>query len=176
MAVTPQSARFDTPEYYNIEIGTASAAGLTAISVGDWLIYSGSRITPTNAAHTGFWKASAAGVALEANPVYDPAGRVISNSALRFLRQGVIRGSAAFSGEPALGVGAYPASTGSAAFAVTGQTGVGATWQTGVKLSVSGGTGAGGSGVATVIGWRNAGNGGTGQLDLLVHAPRPDYY
>src|SRR6185369_112325 len=108
--------------------------------------------------------------------VYDPAGRTIQNSGLRFVRMGVLRVSANFSGQPALGVGVYPDATGSGVAAPTGQTGRAATWQTSVKLSNSGATGAGGSGVAQVVGWRGAGNGGTGQMDVLLLPPRPDYY
>jgi len=174
MAITGISAVLDVPAIHDVAIGTASATG--TINVGDWLAYSGQYVVPTNAGQTAYWKASGAGVAIESNPVYDPAGRSVQNSGLRFVRMGVLRVSANFSGQPALGVGVYPDATGSGVAAPTGQTGRAATWQTSVKLSNSGATGAGGSGVAQVVGWRGAGNGGTGQLDVLLLPPRPDYY
>lgn len=178
MAVTAQTARFNVPFEFDNQIFTGVPLSGANINVGDWLAWSGTSLFPTYAGHTNtaYWKASGAGVAMEANPVYDPAGRVVQNTALRFATNVRLRGSAAFSGIPANGVGAYPVSTGSAAFAPTGATGLGATWQTSIKLSVSGGTGAGGSGVAHVIGWYPNANAGTGQLDLFIPAPRPDYY
>jgi hypothetical protein len=166
-----------TPALYDIEIGTGSASG--NVSVGDYLAYSGQTIFATNAGHTAYWKQSGAGVALESNSAYDNFGRAVANTALRFVRQGVIRVSGAASGVIALGQGAYPVSTGSAVAGVTGQTGVGATWQTGAKLplSLTGNTGAGGSGIATVIGvnMTNA-VAGTGQWDVLLLPIRPDFY
>lgn len=164
-----------TPAEYDISIGTGSASGI--INVGDWLVYSGQAVIPAYVGAPASWKASAAGVALEANSAYDWAGRAVAATALRFVRQGIIRVSGAASGAITLGQGAYPASTGSAVNGTTGITGVGATWQTGVKLPVSGGTGAGGSGVAMVIGLDfTKANAGTAQWDLLLLPPRPDYY
>lgn len=101
---------------------------------------------------------------------------MVQNTALRFLREGVFRATAAFSGVPGYGLGAYPAGTGSGVAAPTGNSGIGATWQTGVKLPASGSTGAGGSGVALVVGHRINGNGGTAELDLLLLPGRPDFY
>lgn len=178
MGQTANQALFDQPERYNIQIGTGVPLSGANVNRGDWLAYSGTSLFPTYAGHTNtaYWKASGAGYAIDSNPTYDPAGRVVQNTALRFVREGVIRATAAFSGVPALGQGAYPVGTGSAVAAPTGQTGVGAIWQTGVKQTVSGGTGAGGSGIATVVGHRLNGNGGTAELDLLLLPPRPDYY
>lgn len=178
MAVTAQTANYNLPFEYDNQVFTGVPLSGANINVGDWLAWSGTSLFPTYAGHsnTAYWKASGAGVAAEANPTYDPAGRVVQNTALRFVTNVRIRASAAFSGIPANGVGAYPVGTGSAAFAPTGATGLGATWQTGVKLPISGGTGAGGSGVALVMGWYNKANAGTGQLDLFIPAPRPDYY
>lgn len=174
MAVTGVSAIIDVPETYNIQIGQASASG--TINFGDWLVYSGNAVLATNAGGVAYWKASAAGVALESNPTFDMMGRSVSNTALRYARGVVLRVTAAFSGRPALGVGVYPVSTGSGVNSPTGLTGVGATWQTGVKLLMSGATGAGGSGVGYVVAWYNRGNGGTGEMDIVVPVPRPDYY
>ena len=175
MSMSGTQAVFDTPSYYDISIGTGSASGV--IHVGDWLVYSGQGVVPTYAGGLAYWKASAAGVALESNPQYDWAGRSMSATAIRFVREGVIRASAAFSGVVPLGVGAYPVATGSGVSSPTGLTGLGATWQTGVKLPVSGGTGAGGSGVGIVIGNdQTRAVAGTGQIDILLLAPRPDFY
>lgn len=178
MANSAMQATYDAPAQFNIQIEVGVPINGATVNVGDWLAYSGTSIFPTYAGHasTAYWKASGAGYAIESNPIYDAAGRAVQNTALRFVREGVIRATAAFSGVPSYGLGAYPVATGSAVAAPTGQTGVGATWQTGVKLPVSGGTGAGGSGIATVVGHRINGNGGTAELDLLLLPPRPDYY
>ena len=168
-------AVFNTPVNYEISIATGTPSGV--VNVGDWLCYSGQYVCPTYAGGLGYWKASAAGVAIEANSAYDAAGRLVANTALRFVRQGIIRVTAAASGVQLLGQGAYPVSTGSGVAAPTGNTGVGATWQTGVKVSLSGSTAVGGSGVATVVGVdMTRSNAGTGELDILLIAPRPDYY
>ena len=160
MATTGRVAAFDVPAQYDGLIRTASASG--TINVNDYLAYSGNAVFATNAGHTAYWKASAAGIALESNPQYDAHGRIVT---------------AAFSGIPALGIGAYPVSTGSGVAGTTGLTGVGATWQTGVKLTTSGATGAGGSGVGIVIGWDQTNAvAGTGQLDILLPPVRADYF
>ncbi len=176
MTVNPASAVAGTPLTFDTSFVKATPSGVQAINVGDWVAWSANNIIPTNAGDKAFWKASGLGIALESNPVYDPAGRAISNTALLVGIAGSYRVSAAFSGQPAYGVGVYPVATGSGVNAPTGQTGVGATWQTGAKLSVSGGTGAGGSGVATVINWYNIGAAGTGQMDILLTPQRPDFY
>jgi hypothetical protein len=164
-----------TPASFDIEIGTGSASG--NISVGDYLVYSGQTIFASNAIHTAYWKQSGAGVALESNSAYDNFGRLVANTALRFVRQGIIRVSGSASGIIALGQGCYPVATGSAVNGVTGITGVGATWNTGVKLAASGATGVGGSGIATVVGVdMTKANAGTGQWDILLMPARPDFY
>ena len=177
MSQSGVQAAFSTPVTYNIEIGTGTPSGV--INVGDWLCYSGQYIAPTYAGGLAYWKASGAGVALESNSAYDWAGRLVANTALRFVRQGVIRVSGAASGLIGLGNGAYPVSTGSGVAAPTGATGVGATWQTGAKLplALTGNTGAGGSGVAPVVGVdMTKAVAGTGQWDVLLTPSRPDYY
>lgn len=175
MAQSAVGPIYGTPANFEISIATGTPSGV--INVGDWLVYSGQYVAPTYAGGLAYWKASGAGVALEANSAYDAAGRLVANTALRFVREGVIRVSGACSGVVNLGLGAYPASTGSAVGGVTGLTGVGATWQTGVKQLVSGGTGAGGSGVAMVVGVdMTKANAGTGQWDVLLVPARPDYY
>ena len=175
MSQSAVQAAFDTPLYYDIGIGTGVPSGV--VNVGDWLAYSGTSIVATNAGHTAYWKASGVGVALESNPVYDQHGRTAANTGMRFVRQGLLRVSAAFSGQVTLGLGVYPAATGSGLAAPTGGTGVGATWQTGVRLAISGGTGAGGSGVAMVVGTDlTRAVAGTGQMDVLLLPPRPDFY
>lgn len=179
MAVpTAASAILGVPAAWDYQFATGSASG--TINPGDWLAYSGQGVVATNAGHTAYWRASGAGVAMQANPLIDMAGRSISNTALLFARAGVFRFTAAFSGAIPLGNGAYPVSTGSAVGAPTGLTGVGATWQTGVKLAISGvgsaGSGVGGSGVGYVVGYSNSANAGTGELDILIMPTRPDYF
>lgn len=175
MSQSGVKAAFNTPVNTEITIATGTPSGL--INVGDYLCYSGQYIAPAMAGGLAYWKASGAGVAIEANSAYDNAGRLVANTALRFVRQGIIRVSGAASGVVNLGLGAYPVSTGSGVAAPTGNTGVGATWQTGVKVSLSGSTAVGGSGVATVVGVdMTRAAGGTGEWDILLIAPRPDYY
>lgn len=174
MTVNPQSAVAGLPVTLEHRFFTVTPSG--TVNEGDWLAWSGLSAVATNAGHTAYWKASGIGIALEPNPIYDAAGRTAQNTALLVGVQGVYRVSAGYSGNAARGVGVYPITTGSGVNAPTGLTGVGATWQTGVKLSFSGATGAGGSGVAVLIGWQNNGLAGTGQLDILLSPPRPDYY
>lgn len=177
--VTAPQATFDTPESYNIQIGTGVPLSGANVNRGDWLAYSGTSVFPSYAGQgsTAYWKASGAGIALDSNPTYDQAGRVVQNTALRFLREGVFRASAAFSGVPLYGQGVYPVATGSGVAAPTGATGLGATWQTSVRLPISGSMSAGGgSGVGLVVGHRIPAGGFTAQLDILLLAPRPEFY
>lgn len=164
------------PHKSDISMFTASATG--NISIGDWLFHSGQFVLAGNSglASTAYTKTSGAGVALESNPVLDPAGRSIQNSGLKILVEGVVLVSAGFSGQPGNGVAAFPISTGSAAYGPTGLTGLGATWQTAQVTfgSAMAGTAVGQAfGVATVIGSQNFVNGGTGELLLRLVALDP---
>ena len=174
MSTTGISAVNSTP--YQADIGFAQNSGTGTINIGDHLAYSGQFILSTNQGHTAYWKSSAAGVALDANPVTDPAGLSVQNSALLYLVEGVIYASASFSGQPTLGIGAYPDATGSGVNATTGLTGLGATWNTGVVLfgsALSGTANAQANPIATVIGSRNFSNAGTGELQLRIVALDP---
>lgn len=171
MAVTAQSALSNIPYFDNINYAQASATG--NINPGDWLAYSGQYVVPTNSGHTAYWKASGAGVAMDSNPTYDQAGRSVQQSAFVFMAEGAFWVTAAFSGEPGLGVGAYPITTGSGVYAVTGLTGVGSTWQTAQTRfgsALSGTANAQQPAVATVIGSRNFSNAGTGELLVRLMA------
>lgn len=164
------------PQKADISMVTASGTG--TINVGDWLFYSGQFVLAGNSglASTAYTKTSGAGVALESNPVFDPYGRSLQNSGLKVLVEGHILVSAGFSGQPALGVGAFPITTGSGAYGATGLTGLGATWQTAQVLngSAMSGTANGQAfAVATVIGSQNFVNAGTGELMLRVVALDP---
>lgn len=174
-APTPLSAVADTPYQADISIAIASATG--NISIGDWLAYSGQFVVATNSGHTAYWKTSGAGIALESNPVYDPAGRSIQNSALKHMWQGVAVVSASFSGQPTLGLGAYPDATGSGVYAPTGLTGLGATWNTAQVRSNSALSGTANPqqpAVATVIGSYDFSDGGTGKLIVRLGGLAPD--
>lgn len=176
MSVTALSGVPGMPFRENTTILTASATG--TVNVGDWLCYSGQFVIAQfsgAAPGTAYWKASGAGVALESNPMIDWRGRSVLNSGMKYLREGMLRVSAAFSGEPTLGLGAYPVSTGSAVGGVTGLTGVGATWQTGAPVLASGATAGRAAPVATVVGSLNFSNAGTGQLDIVLMPLQPDY-
>lgn len=169
MSVTAYDAVIATPMQYDISIDAASASG--TINVGDYLIYSGNAVIPTA---LGAPTPSAAGIALEANPLYDQHGRSVSNTALRYMRQGVIRVSASFSGQIPLGTPCYPDATGSGVAGVTGLTGVGATWTTAAPVANS--ANALGTAVGRVIAWYNNGAAGTGQMDVLIGPGVNQYY
>lgn len=178
MSVTAIPARADVPVQTNINITVASATG--TVSEGDWVCYSGQFARSQfsgGAPGTAYWKTSGAGIALESNPVYDPAGRSILNSAMKILVEGHVWVSAAFSGQPANGIGAYPVTTGSGVGAATGLTGVAATWQTAQVINGSAYSGTANAqhpAVATVIASRNFSNGGTGELLIRLAALAPD--
>ncbi len=163
------------PYKSDITITVASATG--TINVGDWVAYSGQYVWATNSGHTGYWKTSGAGVALESNPMIDQAGRSVQNSAIKIQVEGVLFVSASFSGVAPLGLGAFPDATGSAVGGSTGLTGVGATWNTAQVINgsaYSGTANAQRAPVATVIGGRNYSNAGTGELMVRLMPLAPD--
>lgn len=169
MSVTATRAVAATPIQYDIQIDHGSAIG--TINVGDLLIYSGQGVQATA---LGAPTPSAAGIALEASPVYDSYGRSVSNTALRFVRQGVVRVSASFSGAIPLGTPCFSDATGSAVGGVTGLTGVGATWTTAAPVANS--ANALGTAVGRVVAWYNYGPAGTGQMDVLIGPGVNQYY
>lgn len=177
MSVTAISGVPGVP--YRSDTTILTAAGTGTINVGDWLAYSGQFLISTcsaaNPAGTAYWKASGAGIALESNPMIDIAGRSVLNSGMKYLTEGMLRVTAAFSGVPGLGLGVYPVSTGSAVGGVTGLTGVGATWQTAQPVLASGATAGRAAPVATIVGASNFSNAGTGELDILIRPLQPDY-
>lgn len=176
MSVTALSGVPGVPYRTDTTILTASATG--TINVGDWLCYSGQFVISQfsgAAPGTAYWKASGAGIALESNPMIDWRGRSVLNSGMKYMTEGMLRVTAAFSGQPTLGVGAYPVSTGSGVGAATGLTGVGATWQTAAPVLASGATAGRAAPVATVVGSLNFSNAGTGELDIVLRGLQPDY-
>lgn len=172
MAVLPNTALYADPFQTDVQLATGSPSG--NIGVGDYLIYSGQKVIPTAMGTLAHVKASGAGIAVDANPVSDWYGASKTNTGLRFVRGGIFRVSAAFSGQIPLGTPVYPASTGSGVYAATGQTGVAATWQSAPPVANS--ANALSSGIARVVGWHDVGNGGTGEMDILLTPSRPDYY
>lgn len=175
MSTTAQNAVNSIPYQEDTKYVQHSAAG--NVNPGDWLAYSGQYVFATNSGHTAYWKTSGAGIAMDANPTYDQAGRSVINSALLAGNDVTFWATAAFSGQPTLGLGAYPVSTGSGVGAVTGQTGLGATWQTAQvrnNSALSGTANGQQAPVATIIGSRNFSNAGTGELLLRVTQPAPD--
>jgi len=174
-APTPITAVSNIP--YQADIRYAQASGTGTINPGDWLAYTGQFVVATNSGETAYWKTSGAGVAIDSNPTFDQFGNSVQNSAMRILVEGVHHASASFSGEPTLGLGAYPDATGSGVGNPTGNTGVGATWNTAqvrTNSALSGTANPQQAPVATVIGSRNFGNGGTGELILRLVALNPD--
>ena len=175
MAQSGITAQWGLPLKWDITMVTAQFTG--TINPGDWLAYSGQFVVATNSGHTAYWKTSGAGVALESNPIYDNAGRSILNSAGKILVEGILLGSASFSGVPPLGLGAFPDATGSGVFAPTGLTGLGATWNTAQVINGSAYSGTANgqrAPVATVIGSQNFTNAGTGELILRLSPLAPD--
>lgn len=178
MAVTAPPVTRGIPIYDAVPYTEGNASG-TALEVnpGDYVAWSGQYII---AVHDGvaYWKASGIGVALERNPAIDRAGRYVVNSAVLIHRGGAtFRVSAAFSGQPNLGVLAYPDMTGSGVNGPSGLTGLGAVWNTATPVSVSGGTAAAPvKAVGQVVGWENTGPAGTGQLDVYIWDRNADYY
>lgn len=176
MSVTAMSAVAALPYKTDISIITAQATG--TINAGDWVFYSGHRVLAGYAgmSNTAYDLASGAGVALESNPVYDQAGRTAINTGLKILVQGILRVSGAQSGSAALGLLAYPVSTGSGVAAPTGATGVGATWTAIAPVAISSNpTGQIGKARAKIVGVNMAG-GQTAQLDILLAPNVFSYY
>lgn len=176
MTVSAQGAFSGVPIADDMYITIHASGTALEINPGDYVSFSAQY---GHATHDGvaWFKASGLGIALDRNPAYDWAGRQVVNSALLVQTHGVFHVSANFSGNPLLGVLAYPDMTGSGVNAPSGNTGIGAVWNTGAPVSVSGGTAAAPvKGVAQVVAWNAQGNGGTGEMDIRVW-PRPaDYY
>lgn len=175
MAQSPASAVFNLPVSFDVSIATAHGSG--TINAGDWLAYSGDRVFATNSGHTGYWKTSGAGVALESNSAYDRFGNLVANSGMKILvGPALLFVSAAESGVPPLGIGVYPNATGSGVAAPTGATGVAATWATAQvrnNSALSGTANAQQAPVATVVGYRMNGN-QTGQYMIRLMPLAPD--
>lgn len=168
------TARNAIPAYESDQLITCPTTS-KVIWAGDFLVFSGNFVVPTAlaAGNIDNVKASAAGIAREANIQYNSHGGQITASALKIMRGGMAWVSANFSGRPKLGVHAYPATTGSAVGAPTGLTGVAAKWGTAVPVAAGLGTA---SGVAVVVDWRSDGNGGTGEMLIALDLPRAGYY
>lgn len=176
MTVTARGAASATPTVPDNTFVTVHPSGTgLEINPGDYVAWSGQYAV---AVHDGvpYWKASGIGVALDRNPAYDWAGRPVVNSALLVARRGTFWVSASFSGQPALGVLAYPDMTGSGVNAPSGATGIAPAWGTAQPRSVSAGTGgAPVNGVAQVVGWQ-PGAGGTGQMEIALWDRHADYF
>lgn len=176
MAVTAPGANSGIPVSDDMYVLVNASGTALEVNPGDYVSFSG---LYAHATHDGvaWFKASGVGVALTRNPAYDWAGRQVVNSAVLVATRGIFRVSANFSGQPSLGVLAFPDMTGSAVNGPSGVTGLGAVWNTGAPASVSGGTAvAPVKGVAQVIGWYDSGPAGTGQLDIRVWPRNADYY
>ncbi len=180
----PPVATYDMPRTDDIIYITANASGAN-VNPGDYMIWSGHRAIPTamaaNLSNAAAVKASAIGVAVDANPLYDSQGNTKHNTALLIMRQGRFLASSYYnmsaSADVILGQAVFPATTGSAVNAPTGLTGVGAQWGTADKRLVSGGTAGVAGGVGHIIGIRSWGTGsGKTQLEVMLDPVRPDYY
>ncbi len=129
MAVTALNAFSAVPVSDGQFIAVNASGTALNVNPGDYVTWSGNYVI---AANTGvsYWKASGVGIALDKNPAYDNAGRMVVNSALMVARWGQFRVSANFSGYPAYGTVVNPTTTGSGVNGISGNTGVGATWNT----------------------------------------------
>ncbi len=172
---TVAEVNYSNPAAVDSQYEVGAASGTLEINPGDYVSYSGQHLI---ASHDGiaYFKASGAGIAVDRSPSYDKRGVAVTNSALIYARWGKFVVSANFSGQPNLGVLAYPDMTGSGVNAPSGNTGLGALWQTAAPVRISANpTGAPSFGVAQVVGWKAAGNGGTGQLTIRLWENKPDY-
>lgn len=165
------TAVLGNPALWDDEIGYASAS-VTATK-GDWLIFSGQVVTPalTGTIAANAHKASAAGIALANHPTYDELGRVLPQTAMPYLRHGVIRVSAGNSGTALtipLGSRAYPGGTASGIVGQTGLTGIGPIWATAAPVLASG-TAAPSVGVGIVVAHPVGGDSGAGQIDVAFN-------
>lgn len=173
---TVPEVNYSIPAAVDSQYEVGAASGVLEINPGDYVSYSGQYLI---ASHDGvaYFKASGAGIAVDRSPTYNERGAQVTNSALIYARWGKFVVSANFSGQPNLGVLAFPDMTGSGVNAPSGATGLGAVWNTALPSLVSGNpTGAPNKGVAQVVGWLPAGNGGTGQLVIRLWENRPDIY
>jgi len=129
MVVTAKDINSGTPVQDGIYLAVNASGTALEVNPGDFVTWSGQYGI---AAHDGVagWKASGIGIALDRNPKYDEYGNKIVNTALIVCRYGLFRVSANFSGQPLMGVLAYPDMTGSGVNSPTGQTGLGAVWNT----------------------------------------------
>lgn len=157
-------------------IGHASGTALE-INPGDYVAWSGQYVIAVHDAVASF-KASGIGIAVDRNPAYAWGGQQVVNSALLIARRGTFFVSASFSGQPLMGVLAFPDMTGSAVNAPSGASGLGAVWGTAVPVNVSGATAAAPSkAVAQVVGWDGTNAvAGTGQLKIVLWDRNADYY
>lgn len=177
MTVTATNAASGLPAYDDQYVSGHASGTALIINPGDWVGFSGNYIVSMEDAQA-YFKVSGFGIALTRNPAYDWAGRQVVNSAVIVATRGLFRVSASFSGQPLLGIGVYPATTGSAVHAPTGLTGVAATWNTGVPRQISANpTGAPALGVAQLVASYPAlGPAGTGQMDILLRSTYFDYF
>jgi len=176
MAVTAPNAISAIPVSDDCYITGHGGTTALIINPGDYCAFSGSAVIACSTA-LSYWKASGAGIALDRNPAVDHLGNQVVNSGVIIATRGIFRVSAAASGQILLGSLAGPDTTGSGVNAATGLTGLGALWETGLPVTVSGGTGAAPVPcVAQVVGWYNSGPAGTGQMDILLWPRNADYY
>jgi len=167
------------PFLYDDAVVPVSASGVRLMTPGDWVAASaqwGINV-PDGALAANAGKASALGMAIQANPAYDPLARAINNTAFAVITRFVARVTASASGSARtipIGSHCYPASTGSGVVgSVTGATGVGAQWLTappvGISAAIGALTGTVASGVGQVIAHPVGGDSGVGQIDVRVN-------
>lgn len=178
MSVTGVNAKPGIPFWSDDRVIPVSASGFSTANAGDWMLYSAQWAIAATPATIGSpaYRVSAAGIALENNPTFDPLGRAINNSGLTVLRAGYFRVTASASATARtipMGAYAYPSTTGSGIIGQTGATGVGVLWVTAPPVGISAAIGALtatiASGVAVVVNHPVGGDAGLGQIDIVVN-------
>lgn len=143
------------------------------ITKGDWVQWSGGFVVNWGTQATPAFRFSGIGIALDNNPIYDPLGRAVQNTALPILTHGVLRVSASaasLSGLPALGSPMTFLATASGIVGTTGATGQGAMWSAVLQIGVTATATTVASGIAKLINIVKSGDSGVGQADILFDA------
>lgn len=156
-----------------------SATGAAVTTRGDYVAASSYWM---GGANTGWiaapaFKPSGVGIALDNSPFYDELGVSRSQSALPVATRGIFRVTAASGASSQFPIMSpvVPLTTGSGIVGQTGATGIPAIWGTAPMQSISANpTGAIASGVGRLL--KVISDGSTGQWDIILAMPRPDYF
>ena len=173
MAVVPKDAKPNFPYLRDPLMFNGDPVG--QVSIGDFLMFSGSNVIRASANVVAHVK-SAAGIALDANPVADQHGTTRKQSAIRVLRQGILRVPAHSAGRIPLGYAAFPVNVGNSANFPTGVTGRMASWSASDRYAYSAAaTNAERFGIGTVVNYIGD-NSSSGMIDVIVNLDSDGYF